>query len=262
MKEIRLLKANEIECRVGICKSNGFSLLLYKDARVDMNILDETFGSMNWQREHKEIKGNLYCGISIWDEEKQQWITKWDCGIESIGNDGNGKKGESSDSFKRAGFNVGIGRELYTAPFIWIKDGTKKTEKNGREIYVPIVNNIEVEKIEYNDNREISYLRLVDDIGNIIFDYGESKPSTKVIKTKDIKEQIEKEEIQSKDELTIEQAYECKTPKGTKLGDLSYEQLNTITKNVKYDEYTRLCAKMVRDDKDKYVRDENGEILF
>ncbi|WP_228370420.1 hypothetical protein [Gottschalkia acidurici] len=43
---IRTLRADEIECRVQTVKQNGCSLLLFKDARCDMKILDETFGIM------------------------------------------------------------------------------------------------------------------------------------------------------------------------------------------------------------------------
>lgn len=115
--KFRDLRVDEIECRIGMIKPNGLSLLLYKDARCDMNILDETVGPENWQREHKEHKGNLFCGVSIWNEDKKQWVTKWDCGTES---NTEKEKGEASDSFKRACVNWGIGRELYTSPFIWI----------------------------------------------------------------------------------------------------------------------------------------------
>lgn len=113
----RDLKADEIDVRISTVNSNYITLLLYKDARVDQNILDETVGKMNWQRDHKELKGNIYCGISIWDEDKHIWVTKWDAGKESYTES---EKGEASDSFKRAGFNWGIGRELYTSPFILI----------------------------------------------------------------------------------------------------------------------------------------------
>ena len=81
--KFRTLKEDEIECRVGQISAKGFTLLLYKNARVDMDLLDETVGAGNWQRDHKELKGNIYCGVSIWDETKKQWITKWDCGTES-----------------------------------------------------------------------------------------------------------------------------------------------------------------------------------
>ena len=135
--KFRPLKADEIEVRIQSVKPNGVILLLYKDARCDMNILDETVGAMNWQRKH--LRDNQNCIVSIWDIEKSQWVEKEDTGTES---NTEKEKGLASDSFKRACFNWGIGRELYTAPFIWvgvewanIKDG-KCYEK------------FEVEKIE------------------------------------------------------------------------------------------------------------------
>lgn len=112
----RDLKAEEIECRVAQAKSTGVSLLLYKDARCDQNILDETVGEMNWQRHH--ARDNANCIVALWDDAKKQWIEKEDTGTES---NTEAEKGLASDSFKRACFNWGIGRELYTAPFIWIK---------------------------------------------------------------------------------------------------------------------------------------------
>lgn len=111
----RDLRADEIECRVAQAKDKGVSLLLYKDARCDQNILDETVGAMNWQRTHS--RDNANCTVSIWDNQKNMWIGKEDTGKES---DTEAEKGLASDSFKRACFNWGIGRELYTAPFIWI----------------------------------------------------------------------------------------------------------------------------------------------
>ena len=128
--KFRPLKASEIDCRVSTINEKGLTLLLYKDARVDMNILDETFGVTGWQRKHEIIGGNLYCAVSIWDAEKQQWISKQDVGVESYTEK---EKGQASDSFKRACVNVGIGRELYTAPFIWIgADKFKLTQKNNK----------------------------------------------------------------------------------------------------------------------------------
>lgn len=114
----RKLKANEIDCRVASVASNGaLMLLLYKDARVDQNILDETFGIFGWQRKHELIGGNLYCTVSVRNDETGEWISKQDVGTESFTEK---EKGQASDSFKRACFNLGIGRELYTAPQIWI----------------------------------------------------------------------------------------------------------------------------------------------
>jgi hypothetical protein len=124
--EFRELRADEIDCRVGMCKPNGCTLLLYKDARCDMNILDESVGAMNWQRKH--TRDNANCIVSIWDDDKKQWIEKEDTGTES---NTEAEKGLASDSFKRACFNWGIGRELYTAPFIWIpSDKYEKNDKN------------------------------------------------------------------------------------------------------------------------------------
>lgn len=114
-KMFRPLRADEIECRIGQIKPNGLSLLLYKDARADQNILDETVGAFNWQRSHS--RDNANCTVSIWDDSKSQWISKEDTGTES---NTEAEKGLASDSFKRACFNWGIGRELYTSPFIWV----------------------------------------------------------------------------------------------------------------------------------------------
>ena len=113
----RPLTKDEIDCRVATCNGNGVTLLLYKDARVDQNILDETFGIFGWQRSHQLIDGNLYCTVSVRNPETGEWIHKQDVGKES---NAEKEKGQASDSFKRACFNLGIGRELYTAPFIWV----------------------------------------------------------------------------------------------------------------------------------------------
>lgn len=126
--KFRDLRADEIDVRVAQVSEKGCSLLLYKDARCDMNILDETVGSENWQRHHS--RDNANCTVSIWDAEKQQWISKEDTGTES---NTEKEKGLASDSFKRACFNWGIGRELYTAPFIWINAKDMNiSDKNGR----------------------------------------------------------------------------------------------------------------------------------
>ena len=116
MNMFRTLRADEIDCRIAQVKDNGLSLLLYKDARCDQNILDETVGPMYWKREH--TRDNRNCIVSIWSNDLQQWISKEDTGTES---NTEKEKGLASDSFKRACFNWGIGRELYTAPFIWIQ---------------------------------------------------------------------------------------------------------------------------------------------
>lgn len=159
----RLLRADEIECRVQTCNEKGASLLLYKDARCDMSILDETVGAMHWQRDHKELKGNIYCGVSIFDEHYCEWVTKWDAGAESYTEK---EKGEASDSFKRACVNWGIGRELYTSPFIWINGCTE--EKNGKWV---CKDRFKVSVIEYEAGC-VSYLLIRNRKNEVAYVYG------------------------------------------------------------------------------------------
>lgn len=155
MCKFRDLRADEIECRVQSVKDKGLVLLLYKDARVDMNILDEAVGSGNWQREHYECKGNLFCRVgidlnAIYKIPEPRWVWKSDCGTES---NTEAQKGEASDSFKRACFNWGIGRELYTAPFTWIP--AEKCNINGGKCYDKFI----VEKIII-ENKQITALAI------------------------------------------------------------------------------------------------------
>lgn len=181
-KKPRMLKAEEIECRVGTINGRGCSLLLYKDARVDMKILDETYGVGNWQRTHEVINDNLFCTIEIWNDRINQWVKKQDVGTESYTEK---EKGEASDSFKRAGFNVGIGRELYTSPFIWIQPkadmkpyNTKDIEgKEANEFYLYKKDNngngiyttktvFKVTEIGYTEENKINRLTITDHKGN------------------------------------------------------------------------------------------------
>lgn len=125
--EFRLLRADEIDARVGMSNDKGITLLLYKDARCDQNILDETVGPFNWQRHHS--RDNANCTVAIWDETKCQWIEKEDTGTES---NMEKEKGLASDSFKRACFNWGIGRELYTGPLMWVSASELKNGNKDR----------------------------------------------------------------------------------------------------------------------------------
>ena len=179
MKTPRDLRADEIELRVQQIKENGLSLLFYKDARCDMAILDETYGPMNWQRHHEFKNGKLYCAVSVWDEEKYQWVTREDVGTES---NTEADKGAASDSFKRACVNFGSGRELYTAPFTWIKaedckiENTSKKDKNGNPIY-KCNDKFAVEKIKI-ENKEITACAIRNlSNGKRVFVW--QKPSTK-----------------------------------------------------------------------------------
>lgn len=175
-RTFRLLRADEIEVRVGqLSKSDAtrqwYTLLLYKDARCDMNILDETVGAENWSRSHDVIKNVLHCtvGVSlprtkaridgknidgtdnvIIETSNTPWIYKQDCGTPSLTES---EKGESSDSFKRACVNWGIGRELYTAPLIFINEPWKGVGDRRRLV---------VDAIEYDDNGSIKSVTIVD----------------------------------------------------------------------------------------------------
>ena len=170
---MRTLRKDEIECKVAMVKEKGLQLLLYKTARTDMEILDEVYGPLNWKCSYQEIKGNLYCTISIWDKEKAQWIDKQDCGVESAF--GDKEKGEASDSFKRAGFKVGIGRELYNSPFIWVGSDkaniTTETDKNNKK-NSKCMDKFFVEEIDYN-NGEITKLVIFNDTKKCVaYQYG------------------------------------------------------------------------------------------
>ena len=135
--QFRPLKASEVECRINQVKQNYITLLLYKNARVDMEILDETVSSVRWQREHYDCKGKDYCKVSInvGDIKNPVWVSKSECGAESAMEK---EKGESSDSFKRACVNWGIGRELYTSPHIRVTDcciePTNRKDKYGNTV--------------------------------------------------------------------------------------------------------------------------------
>lgn len=178
--KIRLLRADEIEVRVGTINEKGATLLLYKDARVDMNVLDEA--GVKWKREHQLIDGKLFCTVSIWDEDIKEWVSRQDVGVES---NTEKEKGQASDSFKRACVNWGIGRELYSAPFIWIPassyDGfVRKTDQNGKKIYATY-DKFSVTHIAYDENREITELTIKNDrTGEIVFSYpkkAQTKPN-------------------------------------------------------------------------------------
>lgn len=160
MNSFRLLTADEIECRISQIfekggKPTGVKILLYKTARTDANLLDEKYGPFEWQNDFKVVDGVLYGGIGISDNQGG-FVWKWDAGTES---NTEAEKGRASDAFKRAGFKWGIGRELYTAPKIWISaDKCNIDEKNGRFF---CYDTFSVEKIAYNDKQEISGLSIL-----------------------------------------------------------------------------------------------------
>lgn len=181
--KFRLLKADEIECRVGVIskKKTSFTLLLYKDARCDYNLLDEVVGCNNWRNHYS--RDNANCTIEIWDDEKKEWVGK-----ENVGTDSNveQEKGRASDSFKRAGVCWGIGRELYTAPQIWISTSYCVNPEyiDGREFAVS--------EISYDANEKIKSLKIKNiKTGNVVWEFPEKKGRTEKKAEKDFQKRLE-----------------------------------------------------------------------
>lgn len=176
----RTLRENEIECRVGTVSKNGtgLSLLLYKDARCDANILDETVGPENWQCEFYECKGTLFCKVGILVERKDglaEWVWKDDAGSPS---NMEAAKGEASDAFKRACFKWNIGRELYDSPFIWVTAEKCNIQPQGNKF--TCYDRFKVAKIRVDEDAEtgrkrVTGIRVVNEkTGQIVFSWKEA----------------------------------------------------------------------------------------
>ena len=168
MEEIRLLTKEDIEVRVAQTLAGNnkvrVNLLLYKNARVDMKILDELFTPMGWKRTHKLIGDRLYCCVEVYNPETKEWICKEDVGVES---NTEAEKGQASDSFKRACVNWGIGRELYTAPKITIElnENEYTKDQNSR---IKVWAYFSVKSIGYDSKtRTITSLEIQDKFGNV-----------------------------------------------------------------------------------------------
>lgn len=159
--KFRPLEESEIEVKVKQVTEKGALLLLYKTARTDMDLLDEAVGPEFWTNDYKEIDGVLYCGIGVQfqrgDSPIREWVWKWDCGVES---NVEKEKGQASDAFKRAGFRWGIGRELYTAPFIFVPAEKVNIQNHGGKWKT--YDTFSVEKIAY-ENGAISGLAIRND---------------------------------------------------------------------------------------------------
>ena len=174
--EFRTLRADEIVVRVAQCREKGLQLLLYKSARTDMDLLDETVGPMNWQRVHSRDNSN--CTVLIYDDEKRQWVGK-----EEVGTDSNteAEKGRASDSFKRACVAWGIGRELYSSPFIWVNaaDANIAVESGKARTF----DTFSVDSISYDENRRICALKIKNNkTGRIVYTFGRAAgPATKAV---------------------------------------------------------------------------------
>ncbi len=253
--KFRKLRADEIDVRVGSINKGGVSLLLYKDARCDMNILDETVGPLRWQRHHSRENAN--CVVAIFDDELKEWIEKEDTGTES---NTEKEKGLASDSFKRACVNWGIGRELYTAPDIFIsKDRLKgfKEEGDKRKCY----DSFSVKEITYDEDAikdvtiEVSYYGTVH--GTYTFSNSKDSapvPAAPVLKTVTKAPAPKAEAVKTTGPLTDDEVILIGNCKGKKYGDVKDSPafasfLNWVkTNNTSYNseaqqaQYTRLKA--------------------
>lgn len=224
----RFLTADEVELRVSNTAKDHSKcqLLVYKDARTDMALLDELYGAGNWQTDYKEIKGNMYCGIGVLFNG--QWVWRWNCGVESKGtgdDDENNKKGEASDAFKRAGFLWGIGRELYNWKNISIKlskdDFWIQNQGQQSERWV-LTTRFSVATLEYKEDGSPLHMVIVDDDMRTRFEYGKSvptpkeekpteptkQPDTTILKAEPLNNAPTQEKSDSKPILTAEQVKE------------------------------------------------------
>ena len=231
MNKFRLLKADEIECRIAMVKPQGLSLLLYKTARTDANLLDETVGVWDWQNDFKLIDGVLYGGIGIRVNhggnggcDNEHYVWKWDAGTES---NTEAEKGRASDAFKRAGFKWGIGRELYTAPFIWIPSAKCKIE-NGK-----CFEKFEVALIEYDKSENISKLVIINSSSRVeVFKWSAKEKTTE---TYSGDEKIDEKKIialtKSCNDSNVPVEYVCELYKVKELKDMTDEQFVNCISN-------------------------------
>ena len=169
--EFRNLRADEIECRVGQINEKGLTLLLYKTSRVDVDILNETVGAINWTNEPKIIDGNLWMGIGIWDDKRNNYTWKWSVGTES---NMESEKGQDSDAIKRAAFRWGLGVELYSAPFVWIPAEKYAVASRGGK--PTTYDHFSVAKITYKKDKDGKELKQIENLairndrtGQIVF---------------------------------------------------------------------------------------------
>lgn len=169
MKTIPLLTPEDIEVKIKQVTKSGALALIFKTARTDRRILNQVYGPLNWTSDYKTVKDNLYCGIGIRESSDQDFVWKWDCGIESRSDDdGNEKKGEASDAFKRAGFQIGIGEELYSSPLIWLDVETVE-KGNGKWVLKDPFAKYVVTHIAYNEEtRVITELEISNAKSNIV----------------------------------------------------------------------------------------------
>lgn len=225
MKGFRLLRADEIECRVALAKATGVSLLLYKDARADMNILDETVGMFYWQNSYS--RENKNCTVSIYDKEKKEWVSKEDTGTES---NTEKEKGLASDSFKRACFRWGIGRELYSSPFIWIPASACELKANSKGDGYTTYDKFRVTSIGYDEAENINQLTIINEkTGQVVYELGKAQ---KKIEAAKISETHLRALLGLLADEGIPAKFVCQGYRVKELSELTEEQHTQIAKNI------------------------------
>jgi len=164
------LAIDEIDFRVQSINKGGYATILaYKDARVDMNRLDAVYGVFGWQKKYELIDGNLFCSVGVYNETAREWIWKMDVGTES---NTEKEKGQASDAFKRACFNLGIGRELYDYPLIQIQLNETEFDKT---TFKPTWNFKLKEWVwfsQFNEIGKLNFLACKDQNGKARFTWG------------------------------------------------------------------------------------------
>ena len=167
------LTVDEIDFRIQSVNNGKYATILaYKDARADMNRLDAVYGVDGWQKEYREINGRLYCRVGIYSDTLKQWVWKEDVGTES---NTEKEKGQASDAFKRACFNLGIGRELYDYPVISFKFNDNEVSKYGdkwRPNWDVKINEWKW-ATQFDDNGKIKFIGVKDTSGKLRFKWGE-----------------------------------------------------------------------------------------
>lgn len=256
-KNIRLLTKDDIEVKVKQITAKGALGLLYKTARVDRAILDDTFGPMNWQCKFEVIKENLYCDIGVFNSDIQQWVWKSDCGVESMTE---AEKGEASDAFKRAGFKWGIGVELYNAPFIWLKVATVANDKGGYDL-ADKFERFEVKEIEITPERDITKLVIVDaKSGDVVYSFGSSEKPAEAKqpeqrKPQDI-ESLRKDALALGAGLAVEDRKKCDDYLHSKfVGDTL-----ATTKDLKYLNYAKVVYGKAKEKEDADIAKKGGNV--
>lgn len=224
MRNFRLLKADEIECRISQVFEEGVSILLYKTARTDYQLLDEVVGMFNWQNKYAEIDGKMYCGIGIHDNGTGEWIWKWNCGTES---NTEAEKGQASDAMKRAGFAWGIGTELYSAPNIYIGNERLRKRKD-KKVY----DKFYVKSIGYNNVEDIDSLVIINQKGEVVFVFGKSNEKI-TEKTTPQPAQSAPQATQSAQSAPPKSTYPVKKNSTSSAPETDYERCNSCGEIIK-----------------------------